>query len=68
MINAATTGRAIRKGRRGTRFPGIVRHARELGVTYTHLYRVLVGERQSPLLHRYQALVAAERSHGGKAA
>lgn len=71
MLNAATpepaTGKTRGKPRGPNKHPGIVRHARALGVSYTHLYRVLVGERRSPLLQRYQALVAAERS-GGQAA
>lgn len=47
--------------RRVIRYPGIKRHARELGVTHPHLWRVLVGERRSPRLEAaYRALVAAE--------
>jgi len=34
--------------RRGpTKFPGIVADAEQLGVNYTHLWRVLTGERPS---------------------
>jgi hypothetical protein len=38
------------------RFPGICADAVVLGVTREHLYRVLTGERRSPLLGRYRAL------------
>ncbi|WP_043585316.1 hypothetical protein [Geminisphaera colitermitum] len=57
MINAARTpGEPKRWGKGSLRFPGIVADARTLGVTYSHLYRVLTGDRKSPLLARYQAL------------
>ncbi len=52
--------------RRNVRFSGIKRHARELGVTHPHLWRVLVGERTSPgLLARYRHLVKCEGAAGG---
>lgn len=39
------------------RFPGICRHAEELGVTRIHLYLVLSGQRPSRrLMSRYQTL------------
>lgn len=63
MDTAAVPETAItkRRGRGDTQHPGIVRHARLLGVTYAHLYRVLIGERKSPgLLRRYDALLASE--------
>ncbi len=42
-------------------FPGIVRHARELGVSRIHLWYVLKRMRESkPLLRRYRALKRAE--------
>lgn len=50
-----------RRGRQGTRFPNIVRHARELGVNRNHLYLVLRGDRTShTLLSRYNALLKEE--------
>ena len=65
MLNAAMKARQPKKNRRRwcTRHPGIVGDARTLGVTYTHLYRVLVGERQSPgLSARYSELQALRRA------
>lgn len=45
------------------RFPGICRRAKTLGVTHTHLFLVLTGQRKSTrLLERYNALVAAEKA------
>jgi hypothetical protein len=42
---------------RGWRFRGITQDARTLGVTHSHLWRVLMGQRDSkPLLARYRAL------------
>jgi len=39
------------------RYPGIVRDAKTLGVTRTHLYAVLAGKRQSRrLVAAYRAL------------
>lgn len=41
------------------RYPDIVADARRLGVTREHLWRVLEGQRESPvLLERYQRLQA----------
>lgn len=59
--------RATRKPqrpRRGeTRFPGIKRHAEELGVTRPHLWQVLTGSRSSAsLLSKYKALIQAEKA------
>lgn len=49
------------KSRGDTRFPGICRHARELGVNRCTLYRVLVGEWELPKLKaRYNALKEKE--------
>jgi hypothetical protein len=43
------------KRRRKIRFPKIVFHARQLNVNRSHLYRVLIGERESPgLLKRFR--------------
>ena len=43
--------------KRQIRFPNIGRHAHLLGVTRSHLYRVLVGERVSTgLVDRYRQL------------
>jgi hypothetical protein len=39
--------------RRRVRFPGIVRHAQELGVSRIHLYYVLTGVRRSPRIEDY---------------
>ena len=36
-----------------TEFPGIVEHARKLGVSRIHLYFVLIGERRSPRIEAY---------------
>lgn len=46
--------------RTGTRFPGIVGHAKALGVNRVTLYRVLIGEYRLPgLKARYDQLVAS---------
>ena len=37
---------------RVVRFPGIIALASELGVTHSHCWRVLVGERRSPRIER----------------
>ena len=45
------------------RFPGICRHAQELGVHRIHLYQVLAGKRVSHRLMRdYKALLRKERA------
>lgn len=50
-----------KKPRGDTRFPGICRHARELGVNRISLYRVLTGEWNLPKLHaRYKKLIKKE--------
>lgn len=50
------------KTARRIRFPGIVRHARELGCSRIHLYFLLRGDRVSPrLIKRYHSLLAAEK-------
>lgn len=46
------------KKRGPTKFQGIVADAKNLGVTYSHLWRVLKGHRKSPLLAKYRALQA----------
>ena len=52
-----------RKIRGDTRFPGICRRARELGVNRCTLYRVLTNEWDLPKLKaRYDALCSAENS------
>ena len=43
------------KKKRAVRFPGIVAHARALGVTRVHLWFVLTGERRSPRIEAYAA-------------
>lgn len=51
-----------RKARGDTKFPGICRHAKELGVNRCTLYRVLTGEWILPkLASRYESLIAKER-------
>ena len=58
-----------RTAHRDVRFHGIKRHARELGVSHPHLWRVLIGERVSPgLLARYRHLVKAEAKQSGVSA
>jgi hypothetical protein len=53
--------------RRQPRFRGIVADARALQVSREHLWRVLIGERESlPLLKRYNALQAKKRRKGGR--
>jgi 16S rRNA U1498 N3-methylase RsmE len=48
------------KKRGPTRYPGIVRHASQLGVSRIHLWYVLTGQRDSkPLLRRYHELKEA---------
>lgn len=52
-----------RKPRGDTRFPGICRHAKLLGVNRCSLYRALTGEWDLPkLLKAYRELVKEERS------
>ena len=45
-----------------TRFPNIARHARLLGFSRGHLYRVLIGDRplKPEMRAKYNALVAAD--------
>ena len=47
-----------------TRFPGIARHARILGIHQSHLYRCLAGQRRlkEALQKRYDALIEGEKS------
>ena len=52
MNSAATKGEARPKKKRAILYKGICADARALGVTRVHLYRVLIGERQSPRLIR----------------
>lgn len=50
-----------RKARGDTKFPGICRHAKELGVNRCTLYRVLTGEWVLPKLAlRYNTLIKNE--------
>lgn len=52
---------APKKKRLGTRFPGITRHAKLLGVNKSQLWRVATGRCQNPeLLQRFRELVALE--------
>lgn len=47
---------ATAKRRKYIRRPGLASAAEELGVTLSHLRRVVIGERKTPLLGRYQQL------------
>lgn len=52
-----------RKSRGDTRFPGICRHARALGVSRVTLWRVLTGAWDLPKLKaRYNTLCSTENS------
>lgn len=52
-----------KRPRGDTRFPGISRHARELGVNRVSLYLVLTGQRQAAgLKERYEMQARAERN------
>lgn len=45
------------------KYPGIIEHARQLGVSRVHLWKVLSGRRESQrLMERYRALVAREEA------
>ena len=58
---------ARRVGRTGrpTRYPRIGQHAQSLGVSRTHLWMVLTGERHSrSLMARYNRLVGATNHRG----
>ncbi|MEI6211502.1 MAG: hypothetical protein WCR06_07730 [bacterium] len=47
--------------RYGVQYPGIVGHARQLGVSHPHLWMVLTGKRASRrLMARYRDLVRAK--------
>jgi hypothetical protein len=57
----------VHKKRKWRPWPGAVAAALELGVTYSHLRRVLAGQRQSrSLLERYRVLKAGKRNNGTK--
>lgn len=45
-----------------TRFPGIVRAAKGLGVSRIHLYYVLIGERRSPRIERHPLFKSIRRA------
>lgn len=50
-----------------TRFPGIVEDAKTLGISRTHLFLVLNGERTSArLLARYQHLKGQQQQGGAR--
>jgi len=53
-----------------TRFPGIARHARGLGVSQSHLFRILSGQRPFPaeLKARYELLLLDEADEAAKGA
>ncbi|MCA1659016.1 MAG: hypothetical protein LC642_00520 [Verrucomicrobiaceae bacterium] len=55
-------GGGKRTKNRRVRFPGIVEHARKLGITRIHLYYLLTGARpwQKAMLAEYRALKRAE--------
>lgn len=59
-----TIGKQTAGARTGrVKYPGIVRHARHLGVSYPHLWQVLTGRRQSRrLMQGYVDLMRRERS------
>jgi hypothetical protein len=58
---ARVTKKITRPRRGATQFPGIVADAASLGVNRIHLYRVLIGARDSkPLMARYRELQAAK--------
>lgn len=63
-MKRATRNQKPERPRRGeTRFPGIKRHAQELGVSRPHLFLVLTGKRASAsLAKKYEALIRAERA------
>lgn len=51
MVDTVTCKRGKKQAnKRRIRFPGITQAARDLGVTRTHLYYVLTGDRKSPTL------------------
>jgi len=53
----ATIDKSKAKSRGATRFPGITKAARDLGVNRVTLYRTLTGEWKLPgLLRRYEHL------------
>lgn len=52
QLKPNTIQKNAKSNERRVRFPGIVRFAREAGVTRIHAYRVLTGERKSPRLTR----------------
>lgn len=59
-----TRKKGSKLGRHVTRFPGIVQDAELLGVTRTHLYLVLTGQRGSAsLMQRYRKLKRNQKSH-----
>ena len=62
MTTATKRKKASGWSRKSRFYPGITRHAKALGVTHTHLYLVLAGQRTSQrLLANYKALVGMER-------
>jgi hypothetical protein len=52
---------ARRKHRIYQKRPGLAPAAAELGCTYSHLRRVILGERPSPLLTLYRAWKAGQK-------
>jgi hypothetical protein len=61
MQHETSKPQRIRRGE--TRFPGIKRHAQELGVSRPHLFMVLTGQRVSSSLEKkYAALIRRERA------
>jgi molybdenum-dependent DNA-binding transcriptional regulator ModE len=53
----------MNKHNKKTRYKGIVADAKQLGVTYQHLWQVLEGRRESrSLLDRYRALKEQQKA------
>jgi len=57
------SAKRVKSKPRRKRIAGITIAAGTLGVTRFHLYKVLTGKRESaPLLARYRAMMAAQKS------
>jgi hypothetical protein len=51
--NSNQKGTGVKGRNKRTRFPGICEDAKALGVSRSHLYFVLTGERKSPRIEEY---------------